>query len=272
MLPDPRFSVLLHEQARAVGSRIITVSARPDLPASEKILFPENRLLALAACGYLGVPEDVAEAGMAKASPDSGTLAFYHINSARGSVVAIDAFSANDPQSLQLLLDAHVQRQWEDTPRMFVYNNRTDRMSRGVQFCPLLAQLAGRAHTAGIILLGDGTGPMYRRLRRMGVGAGQLRRIRSVTGTRRQSLQPESTATAEASVPNNCLSPDDRPTRTKRTKRTKRTNRLDTTEILLEGIPLADHADPVALLIGIGNIAGEGRLCVDSWNKEALHA
>jgi gamma-polyglutamate synthase len=161
--------------AAASGCRVVRPSrpeAEPDTPA----WVTENLGLALAVTRELGIPDDVARPAMRTAPGDPGALSRHTWRAGARSVEAIDASSANDPESLQRLL-ADVR----EDGRLFVFNHRGDRPTRLAQFSasPLLA-----AAGSDLLITGDPPAWSTRRTLRLTRGGRPLEFI-SRTGLAR---------------------------------------------------------------------------------------
>lgn len=90
-----------------------------------------NQAVALAVTRELGIPDDVALRGMAKARPDPGAASTGVLEVHGRSVEFLDATAANDPESLDLLVeDATRGPVARRGPDMVIFNHRHDRPLR----------------------------------------------------------------------------------------------------------------------------------------------
>ena len=173
---DSRFLPVFERRARQLGTRVVpadataTPDARPPStgndrgPAKPPAGWRDhNRALALAVTRELGIPDDVALKGMARARPDPGAVATGTLSLAGRSVPFIDATAANDPESLDLLMAGlavggdSVEAVVPPGPRdlsgiVVVYNHRGDRPERLRAFAACSPYLRDAAH---LLLTGD---------------------------------------------------------------------------------------------------------------------
>jgi len=96
----------------------------PDLPP----WWLENAALAMAVATHCGVDRDKALKGILSARPDPGVAKFVE---AWKGIQVLDASAANDPDSLQLLINNYANNY---SPLLLIYNNRQDRVPRLLTF------------------------------------------------------------------------------------------------------------------------------------------
>lgn len=137
-----------------------------DLAPFAYVEHPDNVALALAVCGALGVPRDVALAGMWAAPPDPGVTVDVEVDFFGRRVHFVNGFSANDPESTGALWARAVARHDGVATRVAVFNCRADRQDRSMQ---LARAYAGWAPADHVLLIGTGTSVFARALRRAGV-------------------------------------------------------------------------------------------------------
>lgn len=89
----------------------------------------ENNSIALELCRYLGLSEEKINQGIQNVVADFGTKKEYML----GEHYFLNLFSANDPQSTELLLKKYIKNHNNKKP-VFVYNNREDRPDRVIAF------------------------------------------------------------------------------------------------------------------------------------------
>jgi poly-gamma-glutamate synthase PgsB/CapB len=94
---------------------------------------PDNVALALRVCQDLGVERQTALAGMWRAQPDPGVMTVYRAGQRGHSVVFINGFAANDPDSTGKIWEMVLQRYGERRKRVAVVNCRADRADRSRQ-------------------------------------------------------------------------------------------------------------------------------------------
>jgi gamma-polyglutamate synthase len=142
----------LDVRAAALGARIVIAGG----PGPEAVTPPggdawlsEDRTLALAVARELGIDDAVALRGFARAPLDPGTVRTGRCAVPGGDAQWLDATAANDPESLELLLEgagewnagvghAHPRSPGESPvvrrQRILLYHHRSDRASRLAAF------------------------------------------------------------------------------------------------------------------------------------------
>ena len=93
----------------------------------------ENVALTLLILGHLGIPRQVAIEGMWKAQPDPGALSEYEVDFFGRSIVFVNGFAANDPESTQRIWEMMKDKYTDVDSTVAVFNLRADRPSRTVQ-------------------------------------------------------------------------------------------------------------------------------------------
>lgn len=97
----------------------------------------ENVSLALSVCKFLGIDKEVALEGMYNAQPDVGVLRIYRIEEDDKVIEFINAFSANDPESIALIWEKVKERVEK---KIVLINTRRDRVTRSKQLGKLFAE------------------------------------------------------------------------------------------------------------------------------------
>jgi gamma-polyglutamate synthase len=104
VLGDGAFLAMFQQRAASLGTRVVTVEINNgngrDLSDWERA----NEGVALAVTRQLGIPDDVAVAGMRKARPDPGALRAGTMPIGGREIRVVDATAANDPESFELLI------------------------------------------------------------------------------------------------------------------------------------------------------------------------
>jgi gamma-polyglutamate synthase len=156
----------------ACDSKVIAVGNNELEPDESALLavhdIPQNYLIALCVCKELGVPRKIAWKGMLKAGGDPGSLHLYRLPTQSGQVLTIDAFSANDPDSTKIIMESLWQRGLNVDPCILIYNNRQDRVQRGLSFCPLFLWSLQRINIQRLVLVGPNTNLIVKKLLKMG--------------------------------------------------------------------------------------------------------
>jgi poly-gamma-glutamate synthase PgsB/CapB len=121
---------ILARAAQSRGSRV--VHAAPDGGGPEawagRPWMADNAGIALAVAREFGIPDETARRGMRAAIPDPGALYTGDVEVAGRRVAYLDATSANDPESLGLVLGNRRDG------AIFVFHHRADRPARLRQF------------------------------------------------------------------------------------------------------------------------------------------
>jgi len=146
ILPEEEFFPIFEQKRRAIGTKLIlarknaygNMARTASLPHEE---FEANVRLALEAARVLGVGDETALRGMAKALPDFGALRIWDApGTAAGSVMSfVNAFAVNDPGSSREALDRIMDRpSLSGRPFIGLLNLREDRGDRTVQWAEAL--------------------------------------------------------------------------------------------------------------------------------------
>jgi poly-gamma-glutamate synthase PgsB/CapB len=162
---EERFVPLFQRRAERCGARVVLAPVSPadrGGEAGKPARLSENRAVALAVARELGIPDQVALAGMASAPPDPGDARAGLVRAGSRDVSWYDAASANDPESLALLLE---EWSWARLDRaLVVYNHRADRPGRLASFA---AQSEAFSRSASVVVTGDRPSlPLWRAARR----------------------------------------------------------------------------------------------------------
>jgi poly-gamma-glutamate synthase PgsB/CapB len=129
------------------------ISAR-DLEGFRYVEHAENVSLALDVCESVGVPRDVALAGMRSATPDIGALTRVTLQGGGKTLEFINAFAANDPASTLMIWKGLGFSERDPESLILLVNLRGDRMKRSRD----LAVLVHRDMKAGFyVLIGEQT-------------------------------------------------------------------------------------------------------------------
>jgi len=98
----------------------------------------ENIIMALAVCQHFGIDKKLALAAMKKACPDPGALQKYDAIIGGKTVTFINAFAANDPDSIRKIVRQFQELSTEKPQVAFLINLRPDRPHRTKQLLSLL--------------------------------------------------------------------------------------------------------------------------------------
>ncbi len=126
----------------------------------EKFDFPENIALALAVCGYLGVPKETALSGMKNFVRDPFAVSLCRW----GEALFVNGLSINDAGSIRMVYDK-IQSAYglSESELILIVNNRADRGYRTRDIISVCAEL----DPAEIWLLGSAQYYVRSRLRRL---------------------------------------------------------------------------------------------------------
>jgi poly-gamma-glutamate synthase PgsB/CapB len=161
------------EEVRRAATRrntMVTVPVSPpgspgrDLPASLSV-FESNLLLALAAVERLGLSESEASAAIG-ALPDTLPYRELAVSEDGPALRLLNAFAVNDVESASRFLDAWKSRLSDWNRTIILFNTRSDRPLRSLQFARWCASLRD---TERIILMGTHVPRTRRELHRLGV-------------------------------------------------------------------------------------------------------
>ena len=146
ILPEEEFFPIFEQKGRALGTKLILArkSVMGDRERTAALPYEEfeaNVRLALETVRELGVGDETAVRGMAKAAPDFGALRIWDApRTGLGPAVSfVNAFAANDPRSSSEALD-RVMGKPSFSGRMFIglLNLRDDRGDRTLQWAEAL--------------------------------------------------------------------------------------------------------------------------------------
>ncbi len=166
---------VLDEAARDRGSVRLAADAiavdAAEMQAFAYVEHAENVRLALAVCGDLGVPRDVALRGMQSARPDPGALTIEAARVGQRSFSFVNGFAANDPESTELVWELALAHAGERRQRIALVNCRRDRPDRSQQ---LGQALVGFTRADAYVVIGTGTHFFTAAAERAGLERAQL--------------------------------------------------------------------------------------------------
>ena len=151
---------IFRQAARDRGSQLVAVTpAEADDVSFEQlsrfgyIEHADNVALALRVCHALGIDRETALRGMVGATPDPGVMSVHELDLFHGTLVFVNGFAANDPESTERIWHLALER-FPRQRRLAVFNCRADRADRSVQLaeaCP------GWQPADHYLLIGTGT-------------------------------------------------------------------------------------------------------------------
>ncbi len=146
------------------------ISAR-DIEGFRYVEHAENVSLALDVCESVGVPRDVALAGMRSATPDIGALTRVTLRKGAKTLEFINAFAANDPASTLMIWKGLGFSERDPESLILLVNLRGDRMKRSKD----LAALVHRDMKAGFyVVIGEQTHHFVKIAVRLGAPAASI--------------------------------------------------------------------------------------------------
>ena len=173
ILPEEEFFPIFERKGRALGTRLILArkSVKGDMNRAAALFYEEfeaNVRLALETVRELGIGEETALRGIAKAAPDFGALRIWDApRTGLGPAVSfVNAFAANDPGSSRVALDRIMDRP-SLSGRVFIglLNLRDDRGDRTLQWAEALER-GDFDHLTRIAVIGGQARAFGRRLKK----------------------------------------------------------------------------------------------------------
>ena len=175
---DRNFFSLFQKQAEKLNTKSILVDSEkitfPKKEKSENIFFKENVAIALQTGQLLNIEENICWKGILKARPDPGALTIYKLKVDGKLLWFVNAFAANDRESILLIWDKMKQLLPEkaiNSPRIAILNNRSDRITRIIQFAKILSQEIIVEH---VFLVGQNITLSYNQLKQNGYPSKQI--------------------------------------------------------------------------------------------------
>jgi len=143
----------------------------------ENFYFKDNVAISLQVGQLLEIEKETALRGISKANPDPGALAIYKLKIENKLLWFVNAFAANDRESILLILDKINQllpKEMDDSQRIAIINHRDDRITRTLQFDKILTQ---DLYFDYIMLAGPTSALSERKLVQFGYPSKQIHRI-----------------------------------------------------------------------------------------------
>jgi len=168
-------------QVIEVGDDDVAAVSWDELDQFPYVEHPDNVALALKVCQDLGVERQTALTGMWQAEPDPGVMTVYRTGPCDQSVVFINGFAANDPESTGKIWEMILQRYGQDRKRVAVINCRADRADRTRQLAEACVNWTPADH---YVVVGTATKLFSRRAASMGLGADRMTCVEETSKTR----------------------------------------------------------------------------------------
>jgi poly-gamma-glutamate synthase PgsB/CapB len=127
-----------HSELLALDQAILASLTDQELADFSYLEHRENVALALQVCRDLGVPRNVALAGMQRVTPDIGAMTEYHVNFFGRQLYFVNGFAANDPESSARIWHMAWERYASTKRKIMIINTRLDRPDRSLQLGEVL--------------------------------------------------------------------------------------------------------------------------------------
>jgi poly-gamma-glutamate synthase PgsB/CapB len=137
-----------------VGNEEIDAVTPEELSRFPYVEHAENVALALRVCGEFGVDRQTALRGMWNGRPDPGVMTMHEIEFFGRSIMFVNGFAANDPESTERIWNMAIQRCPDRRKRIAVFNCRLDRPDRSQQLGRACVEWLPADH---YLLIGTGT-------------------------------------------------------------------------------------------------------------------
>ena len=144
-------------------SELVSISAEESEMISDEemagfsyVEHKDNVALALKIAADLGVSREVALKGMYEVVADVGALNEFHISYFGRSLIFVNGFAANDPESTEMIWKLSLERHTNIDRRVMVINCRADRPDRTIQLAESITKWSRADY---YILIGSGSYP-----------------------------------------------------------------------------------------------------------------
>ncbi len=117
----------------SIGDKEVARVTAEDLAGFSHIEHAENVALALQVCADLGVDRASALQAMWRAAPDPGVMTIHRVDDGPRSIIFVNGFAANDPDSTGHIWNMMVGRFGHVERRIALFNCRADRADRSAQ-------------------------------------------------------------------------------------------------------------------------------------------
>ncbi len=182
---EQKYFPLFQKQAQILNTQCILVEPEKITLTknneSENTYFKDNVAITLQVGKILNITEELCWQGILKAKPDPGALSIYQLKMGDKLLWFVNAFAANDRESIRLIWDKVNQLLPKDlmnSPKIAIINNRADRVTRTIQFAKILSQDI----VVNYIFLVGPTSPLcYRKLIQNGYPSKQIKLVRYKT-------------------------------------------------------------------------------------------
>jgi gamma-polyglutamate synthase len=175
---EQKYISTFQEQAKKLNSQYIQVNPDKinlkDISKSENFFFKDNVALALQVGKILNIDRKICLQGIIMANPDPGALSIYKIKKNGKEIWFINAFAANDKESILLIwekIKEILPSKINNSTKIAIVNHRDDRVSRTLQFDRILSQELTFNH---VFLIGPNSQLSKRKLVHFGYPPAQI--------------------------------------------------------------------------------------------------
>lgn len=190
---ETRFLSVIKEEAAKVDTKVIIADPEAIPQSLRKMISPlefeEDVAIALKVCEQLEIQPESALQGMLRAQPDPGALRLYNMEIDHKELLFVNAFAANDPTSVKMILKKLRLQGFLDCPAIVILNNRKDRGHRAQLFSRVLTNEQLPLNLRGAILVGTHTGYLERCLIRSGFPSEKIMNMGRQVGDIREIMQ-----------------------------------------------------------------------------------
>ena len=158
---EKRYIDILRDAAEASQTAFMPLSdaelaqvSERDLAAFRYTEHAENVALALKVCGDIGVDRQQALQGMQSLEAEVGATRVLEVRFYQRSLLFVNAFAANDPESTEMLWESVVSKHGRGRSKIALVNCRLDRPQRSQQLARVAARWTAADH---YVLMGSGT-------------------------------------------------------------------------------------------------------------------
>ncbi len=144
---EKKFFSLFQQQAKKLKTQCLLADPNKMIQdenvKSENFYFRDNVAITLQIGNLLGINKKTILHGISKATPDPGALTIYQLEQDKKQLWFINAFAANDRESILIIWDKINQllpKEMDDSQRIAIINHRDDRITRTLQFDKILTR------------------------------------------------------------------------------------------------------------------------------------
>ena len=164
---------ILKRDAEKKNIKVLTIGAEYYNPIINESTFSfnDNNSIVFALGRTLGIHDEIILKGIKNATKEVGVNFNQKIIVAEKEVDVLNLFSVNDTESTQKLMQ---EKKLDNNQNIMIYNHRSDRAERAMQFCDFFIKCKKDYNIAGIVFLGEGSYPYIRKLKKAGYPADRI--------------------------------------------------------------------------------------------------